>query len=371
MNIACDGRALLGSRTGVGTWTVNIMKGLAAHPGWRVELVAHRHMSLPLELEEVGVAAVPPRFEGLPGSLWLQWLLPAELRSRRPDVFVASLAVAPRRCPIPSVLMVHDLTPRSNPRHHTVANRFCFNAYIEDSLDRAAAVVTPSIGTRNDVLRLAPAVESKMHVIPEGAAERFTHEAPSGEGKATRARFANGHRYVLYLGTLEPRKGIQDLVAAWEQLVTEDPGAPDLVVAGGSGWGMGPILTAVAESTHGDRIHLPGYVPDEAVPALLRSAELFVLPSEAEGYGLPLAEALCCGTAAVATDLPALREVAGDAVLAVPVGDRRSLAGALRRALDPRERQRLREKALERAPLLRWGKAVSEWRRLLAGVVGV
>ncbi len=346
------------------------MGGLAAHSGWRVELLAHRRVVLPRELEEAGAEAVPPSFEGLPGTLWLQWLLPAQLRSRRPDVFVASLAVAPRRCPIPSVVMVHDLTPRLSPRHHTLANRFCFNAYLEDSLDRAAAVVTPSIGTRDEVLGLAPAVEDRVHVIAEGAAERFTHEAPAGEAEATRGRIADGRPYVLYLGTLEPRKGIPDLVAAWEQLVTEDAGAPDLVLAGGRGWGTGPILAAVKGSRHRERIHLPGYVPDEVVPALLRSAELFVLPSEAEGYGLPLAEALCCGTPAVITDIPALREVAGNAVRVVPVGDRGALAEVLRVALDPGERGRLREKAIERAPVLRWGKAVSDWRRLLVEVAG-
>lgn len=371
MNIACDARALLGPRTGVGTWTVNIMEGLAAHPGWRVELVAHRRMILPRELDEAGAVGVPPSFEGLPGTLWLQWLLPGELRSRRADVFVASLAVAPRRCPVPSVVMVHDLTPRSSPRRHTLANRFCFNAYLEDSLDRAAAVVTPSIGTRDEVLSLVPAVEDKLHVIAEGAAERFTHEAPSGEAETTRARFAHGRPYILYLGTLEPRKGIPDLVAAWEQLVTEAAGAPDLVLAGGRGWGMGPILAAVEGSTYRERIHLPGYVPDEVVPALLRSAELFVLPSEAEGYGLPLAEALCCGTPAVATDIPPLREVAGNAVPLIPVGDRHRLAETLRVALKPDERGWLREKAIERAPFLRWEKAVSEWGHLLAEVVGV
>ncbi len=370
MNIACDARALVGPRTGVGTWTVEVMSRLARTPGWRVELMAHRPFTPPGELAAGGAVVVPPPAPGLPGTLWLQWVLPARLRRRPGTVFVGSLAMVPRRCPVPAVAVVHDLTPRLIPHRHTLKNRFCFNAYLEDSLAEAEVVVVPSLATREALLQLFPRVQEKVRVIGEGASERFRPEAAPGEAAAMRARHAGGRPYILALGTLEPRKGIPELVRAWSELALEDPGVPDLVLAGAVGWGAGPILAAVKRSPAASRIHLPGYVPAEDLPALLRSAELFVLPSEAEGFGLPLAEALCCGVPSIASEAPALREVAGGAALHVPAHHPEALARAMRRALAPDERRRLREAALRRAPALRWEPVIAAWRALLEELAG-
>ncbi len=369
MNIACDARALAGPRTGVGTWTVHVMKGLARTEGWRVELLAPGPIDPPGPLREAGVSVPAPPPVRLPGSLWLQWLVPGLLRRLGSDLLVAPLGTAPRRCPVPFILVVHDLTPRLLPHRHTLKNRFCFNAWLEDSVHGAAAVVTPSEATREALLAVVPRAADRIRVIGEGADPRFSPEAAPGEAERIRERYAGGRAYILHLGTLEPRKGLPDLVAAWERLASEDPGAPDLVLAGGPGWGTGPILERIARSFLRDRIHLPGYVPDADAPALLRSAELFVLASESEGFGLPLAEALCCGTPCVITRAPALLEVAAGAAHTVPVHDPEALAEGLRAALVPEERERLRRAALERAPALGWEPAVEAWRALVREVV--
>ncbi len=371
MNIACDARALLGPRTGVGTWTVQIMAGLAATPGWRVELLTPAPLEdLPAPLAEAGASAVAPPPVRLPGSLWLQWLVPGQLRGLGANLFVASLAVAPRRCPVPSIVVVHDLTPRLLPDRHTLKNRFCFNAWVEDSLAGASAVVVPSCATRDELVRAFPWAVDRVRVIGEGADPRFSPEAAPGEAERIRARYAGGRPYLLHVGTLEPRKGILDLVAAWERIAESGPGAPDLVLAGGPGWGTGPILARIARSPLAGRIHLPGRVPDADLPALYRSAEAFVLASEAEGFGLPVAEALRCGAPVVVTETPALLEVAGGAALTAPVHDPGALAAAIRRALEPAERDRLRAAALERAPALGWEAAVAAWRELVREVAG-
>jgi len=370
MNIGCDARALLGPRTGVGTWTVQIMAGLARTPGWRVELFTPAPLELPAPLAAAGASAVAPPPVRLPGSLWLQWLVPGALRSRGTDLFIASLAIAPRRCPVPFVVVVHDLTPRLLPGRHTLKNRFCFNAWVEDSLADASAVVVPSGATRDEVLREFPWAAGRVRIIGEGADPRFSPGASPGEAERIRARYAGGRPYVLHLGTLEPRKGILDLVAAWERIAEPGPDAPDLVLAGGEGWRTGPILARIARSPLAGRIHLPGRVPDEDLPALYRSAEVFVLASEAEGFGLPVAEALRCGTPVVVTETPALLEVAGGAALTAPVHDPAALATAIRRALEPAERDRLRAAAIRRAPALGWDGAVAAWRELVREVAG-
>ena len=282
---------------------------------------------------------------------------------------MGSLALAPARCPVPCVVVVHDLTPRTLPHRHTLTNRFVFNAYLEGSLEAADAIVAVSAATRDELLKAFPRLEGRVEVIPNGVSDRFAPPGPGSDPRAPRSRHAGGRPYILYLGTLEPRKGIPDLVAAWEILVDRDPEAPDLVLAGGHGWGLGEILSRIAASSHRDRIHLPGYVTDGEAVELLRHAELFVLPSEAEGFGLPLAEAICCGTPSVASDLPVLREVAGGAALHAPVHDPDGLARVMAGALEEETRRRLRARSLERAHGLRWDAAIGAWDALLRRVV--
>jgi len=369
MIIACDGRALLGPRTGVGTWTVHVMGGLAETPGWTVEVYAHTEPTLPDENLSADLVPVRPPAFRLPGSLWLQWSLPSELKNHGCDLFVGTLAVVPRRCPIPSIVAVHDLTPRLCPDRHTLKNRFCFNAYLEDSLEVASLIVTPTEAIREELLGVFPRVEGRVRVIGDGADHRFRPEGETGEEIRIRKQYAGGKRYILHLGTLEPRKGLSDLIEAWEILALERDGTPDLVLAGGAGWGVDALSRRIRRSPLRQRIHLPGYVPQADVPALLRAAEVFVLASEAEGFGLPLAEALCCGTPSVHSDIPVFHEVARGAALTAPVHAPGALAEVIARALEPEEARRLRLRAVERAADLRWAPTVEKWKTLVEEVM--
>jgi len=369
MNIACDARCLVGSHTGVATWLTEVASGLAQRHGTAITLAASKAIDVPQRLRDVGVSSLPPPRPAIPGTLWLHTLLPHQLSRLEADVFLASLGVVPRRCPVPAVAMVHDITPRTHPRHHTLANRFCFNAYLEESLDRADAVVVGSAATEDELLEHLPFVRHKLTRIPYGV-DRFFSPAPAGDdGTATRVRFAAGRSYLLHLGTLEPRKGLRTLVEAFELLHRTMPDQPDLVLAGGLGWGTGPILAAIESSPVRHHIHLVGYVTREQARDLLRHAGAFVLASEAEGFGLPLAEAISCGTPSVASDIAPLREAAAGAALLAPPGDPVALAAAIGRALEPTTATELRRRAADRAPGLRWEPAVDAWHELLSRVV--
>ncbi len=368
MNIACDARALVGPTTGVGTWTAQIMGGLARVPGWEVLLAASRPLTLPPELARATVLA-PPRLS-VPGTLWLHTALPRALEHAGADVFVAALAVVPRRCPVPAVAVVHDLTPRSHPHRHTLANRFCFNAYVEESLERARAVVAVSAATAQDVTMTFPRLRGRVRTICNGVDPFFSPAPQDADGAAVRERFSGGRPFLLHLGTLEPRKGLVTLVDAWEDVAEKDAATPDLVLAGAPGWDRGALVRRVAASPRRARIHLPGYVSRDDARSLLRHAAAFVLASEAEGFGLPLAEALCCGAPCVASDIPAAREVAGDAALFALPCDAAALADALREVLVPAAADELRRRAAVRAADLGWEPAVAAWRTLLEEIVG-
>ncbi|MCD4747955.1 MAG: glycosyltransferase family 4 protein [Thermoanaerobaculales bacterium] len=365
MNIACDARALVGPHTGVGTWTTQLMGGLARIPGNRILLAASKALDLSESLRETEIDILPPPKFPLPGTVWLHTMLPHALERRSIDVFVASLAILPIRCPVPGIVMVHDLTPRTHPECHTAVNRFCFNGFIKQGLRAATAVVVGSQATEDEVLDFFPWVREKLHRISYGVDEFFSPGEDENERQTTRLRFSEGRPYILHLGTLEPRKGLLTLIEAWEHLHEMNDDHPDLVLAGGDGWGMAPLLDRIARSPLKQRIHRPGYVSREDSRTLLRHAEVFVLASEAEGYGLPLAEAVACGTPCVASDIRPLRESGGAAALFTPPLDGQALAHTIAEALEPHTAEDLRRRASIRASELGWEPVVKAWQDLL------
>jgi glycosyltransferase involved in cell wall biosynthesis len=367
MRIAFDARSLIGPRTGVGVWLEGLLRGLLASTDWLFLLCLPRRVdALGLDDLTERVEVLAPLFP-LPGTLWLHTVA-APMVAGKADAYVATLGVLPRRLAIPDVLMVHDMTPRSRPGQHTLANRFCFNAYFEESLARAGRIVCVSAATREAVTRVQPQAGQRAVVIGNGVDPFFSPAGAGGEGPAVRKRFAGGRPFLVQLGTLEPRKGIATLLAAHGILLERRPDAPDLVLAGGHGWGWGLIERALSHHPDRSRVHLTGYVSREDARGLLRHAELAVVASDEEGFGLPLAEALACGAACVASDAPALLEVAGGAARHFPRGDATALAAALVDALAPAVVAGLRGAALQRGAALGWEGPLSAWRELLVAV---
>lgn len=366
-SIAFDARPLLGRWTGVGWWLAGLLRELAARTDWRFVLAVPRPVS------ELGLAAVDDRAVllappvRLPGTLWLQTLAGPSV-SARARAYVGTLGVLPRRLGIPAALAVHDLTPLSRPRHHTLANRFCFSAYFAESLERADVLVCASAATRARLAAFDARHANRARVIPL-AADPFFSPPPAGEsGDAVRRQLAGGRPFIVQLGTLEPRKGIAVLLQAHARLLAAAPAAPDLVLAGGGGWGGAWLARALAAHPHPGRVHLPGYVDRETARALLRHAEAVVLASEEEGFGLPLAEALACGAPCVISDEAALVEVAGGSARVFRRGDAAALAAALARTLAA-DRTRLREQSLARARDLGWDGPATAWVALLDGLL--
>ncbi len=370
MNIACDARALIGAHTGVGTWTTQVMAGLAEDSSARIFLGASKTLNLPDALDLPNIRILPRPGLPLPGSLWLQLVLPTLLRRVEADVFIGSLAILPRRCPVPAIAMVHDLTPRTHPERHILKTRITFNPFIEAGLRSAQAVVVGSDATRSEILEHFPWVRERLHLIGYGVDPFFSPPDDLGEGDQTRRLFAENRPFILHLGTLEPRKGLLNLVEAWNRLHDILPDPPSLVLAGGEGWDIEPLNQAIKHSPYRDRIHRPGYVTRDQARALMRHAETFVLASEAEGFGLPLAEAIACGAPCVASDIPSLRESGADAALFTPAGDSESLARAIARTLEAENATALREASFARRTSVSWPPIINQWRALIQSVVG-
>lgn len=288
-------------------------------------------------------------------------LVPRALRRLAPDVYHGTKHSVPGRCPCPSVATIHDLAFFAMPRTFPRASGMWLRAEARAAVRRAARIVAPSAHTKADLVEHLRADPARVAVVPNGVAGPFLRPVPAAEAERVRRVHGLPDRFVLCLGTLQPRKNPDVLLEAFTSLGT--PGV-ELVFAGRKGWMAGPFLRALAR-TPGAR--LIEDVPDADLPGLLAAAEVFASPSSYEGFGLSVAEAMAVGLPVVAGDSSSVPEVVGDAGILVPPRDAAALGAALRRLLgDPAERRRLGEAARRRAASFTWASAARAVRSVYA-----
>lgn len=354
MRIAIDARALLGQSTGIGTYTRGIATALGARPTHEIALFSPRPLPDGLRGGPWTVRADSHPF----GILWLQTTLPRRLRNWGADVLLAALTIAPATGTVPFVSVVHDLTAWTNPEWHSRRTIVGFLPLWEKTVERAARLLCVSQATARELVRRYPETRPRVRVVPHGLDPLFSPSSDPRAAERTRRRYAAGSRFVLYLGTLEPRKNVERLVAACERLWARRRSRPDLILAGGIGWKTSSLARRIARSPFRDKIHQIGYAPRDVACELYRAADAFVYPSFVEGFGLPVLEAMACGVPVVASTAEALREVAGDAAIYAPPDDVDALAAAIERALeDDGTRERLRAAGPARAGEFSWERA--------------
>lgn len=253
------------------------------------------------------------------------------------------------------LLTVYDMTFFSRPECHEPLRRSrLYRWAILASLRRAHLVTVPSEATRRAVRAFLPeAAYRRVRLVPPGVDRSF---APAPAAEVSRVRQCHDLRgpYVLYLGTLEPRKNLVRLVEAFARLARA--GRPeDLVLAGRPGWGPEPLEAAIEASGVAHRVHRLGYVDRADLAPLLTGAEVLAYPSLEEGFGFPPLEAMACGTPVVAADGSSMAENLAGAAELVPPEDVTALAVAIKRLLsDPELHDQRRRQGLERAARFTW-----------------
>lgn len=364
MRVAVDARALLGQSTGIGTYTRGISRALAARGKTLVGLFTPRRVDDPPDVNgAVSFHADRHRF----GTVWVQTTLPARVAAWGADVLLAALTIGPARGDVPLVSVVHDLTALTHPEWHAARTLVGFLPLWEKTVERAARFLCVSEATARELSARYPETRARISVARNGVDEEFRPLGDAAAADRTRRRFAEGRRYILYLGTLEPRKDVETLVAACERLWAKRRARPDLVLAGGAGWKARSLHRRIARSAFRDKIHVAGYAAQPQALDLYRAAEVFVYPSLAEGFGLPVAEAMACGTPVVASDIEALREVAGDAAVYAAPRDAAGFAREIERLLeDAAARESLQEAGVHRAALFTWKEAADRTAEALS-----
>ncbi len=334
LRVSLDVSAVPAQPVGAGQYTLELARALSARDDVELVLVARRS-------DRERWRSIAPRGQLLlsvpaPRPLRLGWeqvRMPALLAREQVAVHHGPHYTMPRRAKLPVVVTVHDLSYFEAPRWHERAKVPVFRRAITVAARRAAVVVCPSRVTADELRRWCR-VDAEVVVAPHGVdAVRFSPVEPAPGADAVRLagldrRLGGGAPFVLFVGTLEPRKDVPSLVAAFARVVPRHPDSL-LVLAGGRGWGADAVDRAVAEAGLDDRVIRTGYVEDAAVPVLLRAATVVAYPALYEGFGLPALEALACGAPLVTTEGTAMAEVAGDAAVLVPPGDPVALADAL------------------------------------------
>jgi glycosyltransferase involved in cell wall biosynthesis len=385
--VAIDLRALVPLPTGIGVYTRSLSIALAARGGMRYLGVAHRP---PRGAAELAAAGIDVEEQRAPlGVLWQQLLLPRRLRRGDVDLLWSPLLTLPLDCPVPAVATVHDLTVLLMPEAHRAKVRFSLLPFLAASFRRARRLVTLSRATADDLAFHYPGSAGKVRVIYPGVDEEFRPGA-ADEIAATRVALGAPQGYLLYAGTLEPRKNVGALLDAWEALAADDPGFPPLVLAGPYGWGSRALAARIARlaarggtaagtglaatprsAAPGGRLLALGHLDRARLVRVFQAASLFVYPSLYEGFGLPPAEALACGVPAVALDTSSLPEVVGEAGVLVPPGDTAALAAALGRLVaEPGLTAELAGRAAAQAGRFRWQRAAAEMEEVFREALG-
>jgi glycosyltransferase involved in cell wall biosynthesis len=354
--VAVDATAVPARLTGAGVYAAKLLAALARRDDVEPEAFCAPGSLAALAAPGLRLRPVAAARLGRPARIaWTQLLAGRAATAAGAELLHGVHYELPLRARIPQVVTIHDLTLLSHPEWHEPSKVRYFGWALRRAVAAARRVLCVSATTARDLVERLDVPPARVDVTPLGT---DLVAAPPEAVAAVRRRLGLDGPYLLGLGTVEPRKDLPTLVRAFASLAGELPHR--LVLAGIAGWGAGDLSAAVAASGIADRVLLAGYVPETDKAALLTGAEVVAYPSRYEGFGLPVLEAMACGTPVVTTTGGSLPEVAGDAALLVDPGDVSALAAAIAKlAGDPAARQEAAARGRARAAGFTWERCAA------------
>lgn len=353
LQLVVDGSGLERPRAGVGVYTTQILHGMAVErPDCRLVVYG----------PPGGFAHVPDAsYRLLPQTRFigrhLQW--PAQIRRLKPDAYFGPAGAMPLgKLGCASVITIHDLAIYQNPNWFP-RQPLSTALVVPRSVVRADRVIAVSESTAQDVVKVFGVDRRRIDVVPHGISPKFRPMA-SDELAGARSRLGLPERFILFVGTVEPRKNLPTLLEAWAMMRDR----PDLVVVGTWGWLYADVqeqMERLGPALH----HLPGLDPDD-LPAVYNLARVLAHPAWYEGFGLPPLEAMACGTPVIVSDRSSLPEVVGDAGIVVPADQPEAWRKALERVVgDTDFAAGQRRRGILRAAQFSWGRAARmTWRTI-------
>jgi glycosyltransferase involved in cell wall biosynthesis len=351
LKIGVNAGVLDGHPTGIGNFTKNIIQHLSMLTNdLRVWVTDYRFIQRPNIATSEFLTFMPRRMRGMsiPRSLWDQLVFPCTARAARVDVVFFPIQEGMLFPSVPQVVFVHDLGPLLFPDGVPVLRRFSYQTRIPLVLKHSAAVAVPTETVRRELLSLYPFVDgSKVHVIGEGYDDTHFQELEHPR------RIVQG-KYILFVGNNCQNKNLERMIEAFSRI---DSRGCRLVIVGKTrdhGYAS-KLRKMVVDASLSDSVLFFNYLPYDELPHLYSAAELFVFPSLYEGFGLPILEAMACGTPVITSNCSAMPEVAGDAALLVDPYDIEDIASAIHEVLcNSQKATELRRAGLERVKQFSW-----------------
>jgi len=322
-------------------------------------------------LSNVRVVTIPLswRYEIL---IWEQIKLPLILRRYEIDLLHGTKNSIPLLGRCKKICTIHDLAYYLFPETFTLAQRIHLKISARIACLCTDKIIAVSKNTKKDIVRLLNAAESKVKVVYNGVDVKFFDKPEELVLKKVRAKFDLPEKFILFVGTIQPRKNIETLIKAFLEFKKKDETDYHLVLAGRKGWLYDKIVKQIEQSLHRDYIHFLGMVADEELLCLYHSASVCVYPSSYDGFGLVPLEAMAAGAPTITSNVSSLPEVVGDAAMKVSPDDWTSLAKAIESIVSDRKiRSKLKEMSVERAKEFSWKRAAEETLMLYEEVLRV
>ena len=360
MTIVYDVSHIQTRRAGIGRYSLSLLSEmLRLDPANHYLLHGWSHSIDRSIIERLSTPKTSLRVHRIPGfvkrAYWEQFpLIPLKLFTGRYDIFHSADPFSPPVGRQKLVVTVYDLLGLTHPQYfERSVTRRC--RHMAEWMQKADAIIVPSRYALGQCLSLGIKSESKFHLVPPILDRQFS-ESPDSSDQSVLTELGLTRPYILFVGTIEPRKNMPGLIKAFELLGEHDE--TDLVLAGKLGWMSGDVIHQVRASPRAASIHRLEYLPEAALVPLYRQAVCFAYPSFAEGYGLPITEAMACGTPVITSNSSALAEIGEGAARLVDPDSPDEIAEAMRSLLNSaRDRASLREAGLRRAAEIRQGSS--------------
>jgi glycosyltransferase involved in cell wall biosynthesis len=355
MRIGIDARIVYYARGGIRNYVLHLLDVLPSLDVDTDYYVLHSRKDHPPPLSGTNLRPVPcwtPSHHRLE-----RWALGVEIARLGLDLLHTTDFIPPALGPRRSVITVHDLNFLYYPQFLTAESHRYYNQRIEWAVRRADHILADSHATKSDLVSLLNVPLEKITVVHLAADPAF-RPLPDAEARRVATQYGLEPGYLLFVGTLEPRKNLPGLLQAYRRLLDAEVTAAPLVLIGGKGWLYDEVFERVKVLHLHGRVRFLHDVPDADLPAMYNAASLLATPSFYEGFGLPALEAMACGTPVVVADRASLPEVVGEAGLLVNPDDPDGIAQALARVLtDESLRARMQELGLAQAGCFTWERA--------------
>jgi len=373
MPIYIDISAAAHGRAGLGRYAASLARALWRQRPGRFALFHNRDRGTHIVggLEEIPTRTVHVGYKAWRMAVWLGQLARADFGRLVPDaeLFHATEHLLMPLRGVPTVLTVHDLIYRLFPRYHKRLNYVYLNAAMPLYVRRADAIIAISRSTKRDLVRLYRVPPEKVTVVYEAPAPHFQPARPEAIA-AVRRRYSLPDRFMLTVGTIEPRKNLSRLVDALALVRRIRPDL-ELVIAGTRGWLDTDFFRHLEGHACRESVLMLGYVPDGDLPALYAAADLCVVPSLYEGFGLPVLEAMACGTPVACSRVSSLPELGGDAAAYFDPTSVEEMSAGISRVLgDESLGEAMRVRGLARAARFSWERTARETMAVYEKVLG-